>query len=280
MQHDLDALLSKVLPIVEKAADTAFNHYTKKTTISTTQKKDGTLLTKVDKEIDDFICAGLSRLTPSIEIVSEEGENTIVNALDEFWLVDPIDGTRGFVEGSDEFCINIALVRSGKPVLALIYVPVKKHYFAATANHSGGYFHSDVSSTLLVTEKAKSLGQLCLIAGRNRPSDDMLKAYLSTLYPFNQVKRMHSAIKFTQICLGLADAYIRLGPTSLWDVAAGQLLVEKAGGVVVDFHGKTLQYRPESGLINPPFIVLGNSALLPDLLELCHHIRGEHEKRN
>ena len=94
------------------------------------------------------------------------------------------------------------------------------------------------------------------------------------------VDHMNSALKFCAIARGDADIYVRIGPTSLWDAAAGQLIVEQAGGCVVDFSGEKLQYRPELGLINSPFIVLGSPEHLPTVLTLCQTIRGHYDKQS
>ena len=140
-------------------------------------------------------------LTPSIKVISEEADNRIDTKLSEYWLVDPIDGTRGFVDGSDEFCINIALVQAGYPVLALIYVPVKNQYFVTTVNlpHAYGYFNGVKLSSLL-TRRIRLANFVCWLVVIRSVIKLFVRIYLSS--PFCDFKRCHSAINSLKFAWG------------------------------------------------------------------------------
>ncbi len=240
---------------------------------SVTLKVDNTPVTDLDKKINDFLVAQLERLTPGVAILAEEDKQHSLLPLDEFWCVDPIDGTKGLLAGEQDYCINIALIQHGLPVLALIHAPVTGITYLADAVAT--VVLQNEKSTLLKVATGRSFDQMRLLTGVFNRIDDVIVKYVPSWLA--AVDHMNSALKFCAIARGDADIYVRIGPTSLWDAAAGQLIVEQAGGCVVDFSGEKLQYRPEHGLINAPFIVLGSPEHLPAVLTLCQTIRGHYD---
>jgi 3'(2'), 5'-bisphosphate nucleotidase len=223
------------------------------------RKANNTPLTAADTAAHNALVAGLNSIDGSIAIVSEESSEAELSECktwSRFWLIDPLDGTKEFIDGTDEFCICIALVESGKPVFGFIYAPVTKVAWwggvdiAATKYSAGG-------SELIRCNSAPSN----LVASWRGHYRKDVAALVDTM-GYAKVT-MGSALKFCLIAEGDAQIYPSLGPTSEWDSAAGQALVEAAGGIVVDVNGQSLSYNQGDNFTNPPFYALADISLLP-----------------
>jgi 3'(2'), 5'-bisphosphate nucleotidase len=230
-----------------------------------TLKDDNSPVTRADRDSEAIILAALARLAPDIRVVSEESCGTIGALPDRFFLVDPLDGTKEFIQKRGDFTVNVALIEDGRPSFGLVYAPARA-LLAVTAAAGKA-----VSAELPPSEPGADLGQLRQTTLRARPPDKngltalvslshldpATEAYLATL---NIAERssVGSSVKFVALAKGDADVYPRFGPTMEWDTAAGQAVLEAAGGRVVTSGGERLHYgKTEAGLRNPSFIAWG-----------------------
>lgn len=216
-------------------------------------KSDSSPLTEADLAAHQIIVTGLSKLTPEIPILSEEDADvdwSIRQTWDQYWLVDPLDGTKEFIKRNGEFTVNIALIEEGKVSLAVVYAPVLDKLYFSDKRNAFLTTKSQDSIRLNVSEATKVLK---VLGSRSHPSDDFSN-YLDQLGEYELVS-VGSSLKFCLIAEGLANLYPRLGPTMEWDTAAGQGIAEKAGAKVCQLDGKPLRYNQKNSLLNPYFEV-------------------------
>jgi len=219
-------------------------------------KGDHSPVTAGDLAAHHWIMAGLARLTPHVPRLSEEGGDIPFaerRSWTRLWLTDPLDGTLEFVKRNGEFTVNIALIDSVRPVLGVVHAPaLATTYYAAEA--AGAWKQAGKeAATVLRTVATRQPPRL--LASRSHVSPE-LEALLTRL-PSHEVLHIGSSLKFCLVAEGRADFYPRLGPTSEWDTAAGQCIVEEAGGIVTDTAGSPLWYNTRESMLNPHFCVAG-----------------------
>lgn len=235
-----------------------YNGFSQKVTL----KSDQSPVTQADVVANDYITAALTQLNSAIPVLSEESnapDFAMRQTWKRYWLIDPLDGTRGFIARSPEFCVNIALIENHMPILGVIYSPVEKICYYATKN-SAAFLMDDnnVTHTITTTKyDQKCLRFLCGHTDKIEHYKKLLKKKFKNVV----ITQINSALKFGLIARGHADLYLRLGQTCEWDTAAGQCIVEAAGGWVVDFQGQPLQYNAKASLINPPFMAMGDNSI-------------------
>ena len=221
-------------------------------------KEDKSPLTAADKASNEVIVAGLRKYFPEIPILSEEGADIPYEERQKwscFWCVDPLDGTKEFIKRNGEFTVNIALIKDGRPVAGVVYVPVQdKIYYGIAGTGCWVQGAGGKSETITVREADHAAG-LTVVMSRSHPSPD-LEAYLQDI-KIAEAMPVGSSLKLCVVAEGLADLYPRLGPTMEWDTAAGHAVVEAAGGTVLQTNGEALVYNKEN-LLNPHFIVTGS----------------------
>lgn len=222
-------------------------------------KADNSPLTAADLAAHRLITGALARLTPTIPVLSEESGSAVGAGRlgwPRFWLVDPLDGTREFVKRNGEFTVNIALIDAGEPVLGVVYAPALEIlYFAA---RGAGAFRTRNGVREPITTRRPPARPPRICASRSHRGDS-LDAMLSRMGDHDLVS-IGSSLKLCLVADGQADCYPRLGPTSEWDTAAAQCVVECAGGQVVDTAGHRLRYNKPETLLNPHFLVVGDPA--------------------
>jgi 3'(2'), 5'-bisphosphate nucleotidase len=231
-------------------------------------KQDKSPVTAADSAAEALILACLASAAPAIPVVAEEqvaaGRAPAIGAT--FFLVDPLDGTKEFVQRRGDFTVNIALVRRGVPELGVVYAPAKAQLFVGDVN-TGHVFRSEQSPDEQSQAARKSIrvrtppaGGLTVVASRSHRTPET-DAYLAQVKVSNLVS-VGSSLKFCLIAAGEADLYPRLGPTMEWDTAAGHAVLAAAGGTVVNVDGAVLRYgKPE--FRNPSFIATSSLTLLP-----------------
>lgn len=219
-------------------------------------KADQSPLTQADLAAHHHIVAGLQRLTPDIPVLSEESQGVTYQerqGWQTFWLVDPLDGTREFIQRNGEFTVNIALVQGHRAVLGVVHIPVQGVTYWA-AEHQGAFRTVGQTTTPLQANRTCPT-PLKVVASRSHAGVETT-AFLDNLrrdYALEVVSK-GSALKLCMVAEGAADLYPRLGPTMEWDTAAAQCVVEQAGGVVMALDNRPLQYNKEN-LLNPFFMV-------------------------
>jgi len=172
----------------------------------------------------------------------------------EFWLVDPLDGTKEFISRNGEFTVNVALVRDHRPVLGVVAAPaLGLTYYAAEGVGAFRRHDGRPAEPIRVRRAADPL----VVVGSRSHRGDSLDGVLARLGP-HELRPMGSALKFCLVAEGTADFYPRLGPTSEWDTAAAQAVLETAGGAVTTLDGAPLRYNARDTLLNPHFIAYGD----------------------
>ena len=220
------------------------------------EKKNHSPLTKADRAAHEIICERLELLTPGVPVLSEESDEVNYGkraGWKQFWLVDPLDGTKEFINRNGEFTVNIALIEGNRPVLGVVYVPVTGLTYFASADAGAFKQKGECEIQAIHTRRFES-GKPIVVASRSHAGPET-EAFLKNLGEHDVVS-MGSAIKLCLVAEGTADVYPRLGPTMEWDTAAAQCVVEAAGGRVTDLNRQPLTYN-KSSLLNPSFMVSG-----------------------
>lgn len=238
-------------------------------------KSDNSPVTEADLEVNRIVTEGLAKLTPDIPVLSEETDTPYELRKDyqEYWLMDPIDGTKEFVKRTGEFTINLGLVRNGVPVLGFIYIPVTAQMFIGGSFYGGSrllYFYgeekypsetpnilaaknSPLSLTLNRYDAPKEAIVLACSRSHRAPEDERVIMNLANKY-FVNTFYSGSTIKVCKIAEGYVDAYVRLQGIYDWDLAAAHAIANGAGAYVYDKHGNPLIYNTEQQRL-APFIV-------------------------
>lgn len=258
--------IANMLELAQAAADIAREAAEKimevyETDFEVRKKTDRTPLTRADMSSHNVICSRLAELTPDIPVLSEESAHipyATRKCWDEYWLVDPLDGTREFIKRNGEFTVNIALIRDGYPVLGVIYAPVKDLCYYAAKNE-GAYKQCKGTADARLSAKISNPDEL-VIAGSRSHGNKRQQAFFSNMSDRAETIAIGSSLKFCLVAEGVADIYARYGPTSEWDSAAGQCIVEEAGGKVTDTGFNRLRYNSKESLINPDFLVFADPA--------------------
>ncbi len=230
-------------------------------------KDDGSPLTLADRRAHDLIDQRLRRLDPGIPVLSEESDATVLaqrRQWKRYWLVDPLDGTREFVKRSDEFTVNIALIEGNRPVMGVVYAPVKGVSFyaaAATAGVGAGAFKRGADGKPApIRVKQFNREKAIMVTSRSHATAavETYRARLAREVEEVEVTGMGSSLKICLVAEGLADIYPRLAPTSEWDTAAAQCVLESAGGRLTNLAGQPLIYN-KPNILNPRFLASGDS---------------------
>ncbi len=219
------------------------------------RKADQSAVTEADQAAEALITAGLRAAAPEIPVIAEEAVSGggVFAASPCFWLVDPLDGTREFVEGSDDFAVNIGLVREGRVVLGVVAVPATGELFGGIVGQGAWKRHNGVETP--VRARAVPAEGLTVLASRHHGDTARLDAFLAGRVVARTVN-FGSSLKFCRLAEGIADLYPRFGRTMEWDTAAPQAVLEAAGGTVHTLEGKPLLYG-KPGWDNPHFVCTG-----------------------
>lgn len=258
--HDLPALAEALMPTMARAGEAIMSIYDGAFTVE--RKDDDSPLTQADLESQRIILAALTALTPGIPVLSEESAQAPwAERRDwrQLWVVDPLDGTREFVKRNGEFTINIALVVDHEPLLGLVSAPARGLlYWGAAGIGAFSRHHGMTQCPLRVAPPASPLR----VVGSRSHASAQTAGYLARLGP-HVVQGIGSSLKFCLLAEGKAELYPRFGPTCEWDTAAGQALLEAAGGHVTRFDGRRLRYNCRETLLNGDFLAFSHPAVLP-----------------
>ncbi len=265
---DPKTLISPVLELAHAAGREIMQVYAHDFAVQ--EKADASPLTEADLRSQRTILAGLARLTPSIPVLAEESAAVPYDERrhwSEFWLVDPLDGTREFVSRNPEFTVNIALIRDHRPVLGVVHVPVKSlDYYGF---HNGGTepgseepcsFRRELGlepQPIRVCTPARR--PLRVVGSKSHRGDSLDK--LLPLLGEHEIVPVGSSLKQCLVAEGSADFYPRLSPTMEWDTAAAHAVLECAGGRVVDLEGRDLLYNTREDLTNPHFLAFADTRI-------------------
>lgn len=221
------------------------------------RKADASPLTEADLASHRTILAGLNDLAPDIPVLSEESADIDFaerSGWSRYWLVDPLDGTKDFVNGNGEFTVNIALIERNAPVLGVVAVPVTGVAYAAARGLGARRHDAGGEREIVVRRRAESPFR---VAASRSHRDRMTDAFIRALGPCEEIS-IGSSLKFCLLAEGAVDIYPRFGPTCEWDTAAAQVVVEQAGGQVTDVDLEPLRYNTKDSLLNPHFLAFGD----------------------
>ena len=214
-------------------------------------KSDNTPVSNGDIEVNTILTSKINEITPNIAIVSEESTNHKgENNLKDFWLIDPIDGTRDYINNRDEFTLNAALIINKKPVIGIITAPAKKRVFYSYGL-SNSYELTDGHEISLIN-KEKNYSGLTSVSYSNELKPEILEIHKK--YKIISHQRMKSSLKFCVIAAGEFDMYVTEPRACEWDIAAGHAILEHAGGKITDFNGDEVLYG-KPGFKNPSLIL-------------------------
>jgi 3'(2'), 5'-bisphosphate nucleotidase len=252
----LAALLPQVLGAVAAAGTAILEVYTSAHGVE--YKADDSPLTRADRAAHDILATRLAAISPQLPVLSEEHEaghaQVVRGHWREYWLVDPLDGTKEFISRNGEFTVNVALVRDHRPVLGVVAAPaLGLTYYAA---QGVGAFRRADGGLPEVIRVRPAVDPLVVVGSRSHRGDS-LDGVLAKLGA-HELRPMGSALKFCLVAEGAADFYPRLGPTSEWDTAAAQAVLEVAGGAVTTLDGQPLRYNERDTLLNPHFVAYGD----------------------
>lgn len=274
-------LLQTVEQIAIRAAYEILEVYGRTGTLEVVSKEDESPVTEADLRAHELIVAQLRQLSPEVPVLSEESAAISYDQRrqwSDYWLVDPLDGTREFISGNGEFTVNIALIRQGQPVLGVVHVPVTGvSYLGITEGSEAGAWHVDPVSQMraiqvqgLPPRSAWPQHTLRVVASR-RHGQEQLNAELDRWqahFGGMELLNMGSSLKICLLAEGKADIYPRLAPTSEWDTAAAHAVLKAAGGDILRADvrvgtntGEPLRYNQKAELLNPSFLALADPAL-------------------
>ena len=203
-------------------------------------KKDNTPVTNADLEIDNILVNKINKITPEIPIISEEtSNNKELKNLNNFWLIDPIDGTYDYINNREEFTLNAALIINKMPMIGIINAPAKNRlFYTYSKDHS--YELKNNKEIILNCEKKTKKNQIIAVSYSNE-LNPIIKEFHEKIGVTEYVK-MKSSLKFCVIASGEYDAYVAEPRANEWDIAAGHAILKNAGGIILDFEGKEILY--------------------------------------
>ena len=254
-------LLLDICNVSIEAGKEILNFYNNE--IEVTHKEDLSPLTKADLASNKIILESLTKLNSNIPILSEESlvDWSIRKNWKKYWLVDPLDGTKEFIKKNGEFTVNIALIEDNNPILGVVYVPAKSLLYLAEKNK--GSFKTNTKDKL---KNFEGIQKILVSSQTNRPrvigsrshSNATFDNWVKEKFPNADIVQAGSSLKFCLIAEGEADIYPRFGPTSEWDIAAGHMIVNEAGGKIRTFQNDSIKYNTKENIINPEFYAIGN----------------------
>lgn len=257
------SLQPQVASIAQEAGALILDHYNKQN-FTIADKSDNSPVTSADLEASDYLSEALQQLTPDIPVLSEEA---IVpwperRGWQRYWLIDPIDGTQEFINGSGDFAISIALVENHTPIMGAIYWPTEETLYQAYRGRGAKRIKfaqgSESEQRIHVRQLSDPGQEELIIAVSRRQSQLKVFSRLNADRAIKSIMTGSCSLKSCLVAEGSADCFLRVGPTGEWDTGAAQIIVEEAGGSLVSEHFRPVTYNRTASLENPNFMVLGD----------------------
>ena len=263
-----DKLLSALLSLAEDASRCVLDLYAKAGEVAVSQKSDSSPVTEADHALHRLICQALQQLTPAIPILSEESTlEQLIGRRDwpVCWMIDPLDGTREFIDGTGEFTVNIALIVDSEAVLGLIAAPNRAHVDVGVPSWGARRFPlSDRTDGEPLRTRPLDCNEALTLSASVRHRAERVQVIMNRLSPLAQgARRLNagSALKFCDLLSGDADVYPRTSPCYEWDLAAGDALVRAAGGSVTTLEGEPIRYNRWDSLKAPQFVAAADPTI-------------------
>ena len=258
MIADTQALLPAVTALVERAGETILPYWRRELAVQ--HKADDSPVTAADLAANQVLVEGLRKLVPDIPVLSEESCAISLaerSNWQRWWLVDPLDGTKEFIAGSTEFTVNVALVEQGRVLFGVVGVPAEGRCYWGGSG-LGAWRRTGHDPAEMIRVRQTPAQGFTVVASRRHssPAQEALLADLGARFGDLTLANVGSSLKFCLLAEGAADCYPRLAPTSQWDTAAAQAVLEGAGGEVLDVQGEPLRYPARESFLNPHFLAL------------------------
>ena len=257
-ESKLSQLAASVELIAAKAGDAILEVYRQDIEVIT--KADESPLTQADLASHRVITAALAELTPEIPVLSEESAEIDFaerSTWQEYWLIDPLDGTKEFINRNGEFTVNIALIRRNEPVMGVVYVPVTGVTYSGVVGEGASRREADGEAVPIGIRRPCADPRV--VVGSRSDANPARARMLEARGPQDLVS-MGRSLKCCFLAEGRADFYPRLGPTSEWDTGAAHAVVLAAGGRIVKLDGESLKYNTKESLLNPEFLVIADDS--------------------
>jgi 3'(2'), 5'-bisphosphate nucleotidase len=257
-------LLAPVIELARRAGEVILPYW--RANVSVVTKADASPVTAADIAGHHLLVAGLQALAPDIHVLSEEDADIPLSeraTWERWWLVDPLDGTKEFISGSEEFTVNIALIEQGRVVFGVVSMPTNNRCYFGGAGLGAWRSDDEDHAAPISVRTAPAPGEAFTVVASRRhtsPEQERLLAGLTESLGDLQLTSVGSSLKFCLLAEGAADCYPRLAPTSQWDTAAAQGVLEGAGGEVLDLAGETFSYPSRESLLNTSFLALPANA--------------------
>jgi 3'(2'), 5'-bisphosphate nucleotidase len=269
MIDNLKFWLPGVIQIAKKAGEYILQIYAANN-LKIEYKTDHSPVTQADLAAHKIIQHGLENLAIKLPILSEEGLEipfAVRNTWKSYWLIDPLDGTKEFIHGTDEFTVNICLISQHIPVMGVVFVPARQELFSAIKGEPAVWHKHGQNSQVISIKHLDSTTQdhkLRVEVSRRHGASEKLQRLLTKIKNYDLIS-CGSALKICLVAKGDADLYPRFGATSEWDTAAGQCILEAAGGEVLDLSGNKLIYNTKESLVNPEFVATSSRKIFDSL---------------
>ena len=252
------ALCNMVKRVAFGAGDIIMNYYEGLEDMQVSCKSDDSPVTLADREAEEFIQKSLEEIAPGIPFIGEEivacGKASILKDASVFWLVDPLDGTKGFINGGTDFTVNIALIREGVPVIGVVYAPVKGELYAGHGPETAVRWLEETGNEKPISVRQAPKAGLTVVASKAHGDTRKLDQFLEN-FKVEKIVKYGSSLKICAIAAGKADIYPRFGPTCEWDTAAADAVQRSAGGFLTDLNGAALVYKgADPKWLNPEFV--------------------------
>ncbi|MBG78577.1 MAG: 3'(2'),5'-bisphosphate nucleotidase [Alphaproteobacteria bacterium] len=264
---NLPALCNMVRRIAVQAGDITLDYY-EMGNLNVETKGDGSPVSLADQKAEEYIAKELASITPDIPMVGEEskeaGKMPNLSQGEYFWLVDPLDGTKEFIQGGSDFTVNIALIKGDTPVMGVVFVPVTGVLYAGHAAGSAIRWSEETDQDKSIHVRSAPKNGLTVVASKSHGDNERMEKLLES-FKINKLMRRGSSLKICAIAEGKADLYPRLGPTCEWDTAAAHAVLNAAGGCLVQTDGTAFTYgHTERDMLNPEFIAASENWFLED----------------
>ena len=265
--------LARVIDLVRDAGQAILPHW--RNDVRVHEKADASPVTAADMAAHHLLADGLRALDPNIPVLSEEDCNLSLAEREgwtRWWLVDPLDGTKEFIAGSEEFTVNVALIEQGRVLFGVVGIPANGRCYYGGADFGAWRAEADGAAQPLQVRHEPAEGFTVVASRRHSsPAQEQLLDGLRQRFGELVLASVGSSLKFCLLAEGAADCYPRLAPTSQWDTAAAQGVLEGAGGEVLDIGGATLTYEARESYLNPSFLALPRGvAWRAELIQLAN----------
>lgn len=266
-------LLPAVVELVRAAGQAILPYW--RSVLEVQEKADASPVTAADLAAHDLLAKGLKALEAEIPVLSEEDCDVSLEARSawkRWWLVDPLDGTKEFIAGSEEFTVNVALIEQGRVVFGVVGIPATGRCYYGGAGLGAWRVDPGGSPQLLRVRTTPPEGFVVVASRRHSsPAQERLLKGLRERFGDLELANIGSSLKLCLLAEGAADCYPRLAPTSQWDTAAAQGVLEGAGGEMLNISGVSVRYDARADYLNPSFVALpGNAPWRSELLDLVN----------